>query len=98
MLVHVSKIYPNSASGSDGTPEKATTLESPKAKSVNFNEKDSIDYFRVSAEYPCVLVIARDPIIVESLLGEASILPHKKPGQFSIFLAKKHIVLELFSK
>ena len=95
VLVHVSKIYPNSASGPDGTPEKATTLESPKAKSVNFNENDSIDYFRVSAEYPCVLVIARDPIIVESLLGEASILPHKKPGQFSIFLAKKPDLLRI---
>ena len=83
VLVQVSKIYPNSASGPDGSPEKATNLESPKAKFVNFNQNDSIDYFKISAEYPCVLVIARDPIIVESLLGEAGILPQKKPGQFS---------------
>lgn len=93
--IHVSKIYPNSASGPDGYPEKATTLESPKAKSVNFIENDSIDYFKIEAQYPCVFVIAREPIIVESLFGDASILPQKKPGQFSIFLAKKPDLLRI---
>lgn len=88
-------IYPNAKSGNDHLPELASNLTMPVASSVSFLNQDATDYYKITAKYNCSLIIAREPILTESLLGRLDFYPRKKPAKFTLAISRGEDLLRI---